>query len=72
MLKLTPREIQILDMVKLGYKDKETSVELEIGLQTVKNHMHLICVKLQAVNRVDAVVKAIRVGYLSLEGVKGD
>jgi len=65
-LKLTPREIQILEMVKLGYKDRETGATLGISLQTVKNHMQLICVKLQAVNRVDAVVKALRNCYISI------
>jgi two-component system NarL family response regulator len=66
MLKLTPREIEILEMVKLGHKDKEIATVLSIALQTVKNHMYLICAKLQAVNRVDAIVKAIRAGYIEI------
>jgi len=66
MLKLTPKEIKIIDLVKLGYKDREIGAELGIALQTVKNHMQLICVKLQAVNRVDAIIKALQAGYISL------
>lgn len=69
-LRLTPKEIQILDLIKLGYDDKKIATELGIATGTVKAHLQLIFAKLQAVNRVDAVVKAIRAGYLSLE-VKG-
>ena len=66
MLKLTPKEFQILEMVKLGYEDKQIGAELSIKTQTVKNHMQDIFHKLNAVNRVDAVVKALKLGYLSL------
>lgn len=70
-LRLTPREIQILDLVKLGYEDKRIGAEVGIAPQTVRVHLQFIFAKLQAVNRVDAVVKALRAGYLSLE-VKDD
>lgn len=64
---LTPYEIEILDLVKLGYKDKEIGAELGIALGTVKQHLQFIYAKLGAVNRVDAVVKALRAGYLQLD-----
>lgn len=67
MLKLTPKEIQILEMVKLGYKDREIGAELWITPSTVKQHLQLIFARLGAVNRVDAVVKGLRAGYLSLD-----
>jgi DNA-binding NarL/FixJ family response regulator len=66
VLKLTSREIQILELVKLGYDDRQIGAELSIKTQTVKNHMQGIFHKLDAVNRVDAVVKALQSGYLSL------
>jgi len=65
-LTLTPREIQILQLIKLGYRDRETGAKLGITQQSVKNRFTYIASKLGAVNRVDAVVKAIRLGYLSL------
>lgn len=70
-LGITPREVQILDLVKLGYEDKRVGAELGITPQSVKSHLQLIFAKLQAVNRVDAVIRALRAGYLSLDGMKG-
>lgn len=65
-LGLTPRQVQILNLVKLGYGDKRIALELGLSVQTVKNHLQLIFAKLQAANRVDAVVKALNAGYLLL------
>lgn len=70
-LKLTPNEIQILDLAKLGYDNKRIAADMGITPKTVTGRFQLIFAKLQAVNRVDAVVKALRAGYLSLE-VKDD
>ena len=66
-LRLTPKEIHILDLVKLGYDNKRIAAELGIAPKTVKGHLQLIFAKLQAVNRVDAVIKALRSGYISLD-----
>jgi len=66
MLKLTPKEIELLEMAKLGYKYKEIGAQLGIAQGTIKNRMQLIYAKLQSVNRVDAVVKAVKAGYISL------
>lgn len=65
-LGLTPREVNILDLVKLGYTDKEIGSGLGLTPGTVKQHLQLIFARLQAVNRVDAVVRAIRAGYIQL------
>lgn len=66
-LRLTPREVQVLDLVKLGYQDKRIAEEMGISPRTVRIYLQLIFTKLEAVNRVDAVVKALRAGYISLE-----
>jgi len=64
---LTPREVEILALVKLGYSNNKTGPQLGISPQTVKNRLQVIYAKLQATNRVDAVVKAVKAGYLQLD-----
>ena len=63
---LTPTEISILDLVKLGYTDRKIASELGVSPGTVKQHLQLAFAKLQASNRVDAVVRALRAGYIQL------
>lgn len=67
MSHLTPRQIEILDLIKRGYAAKEVASRLGISAQTIKNHMSVIFRKLDAVNSVDAVIKAIKAGYISLD-----
>jgi len=65
-LELTPRELEILDLVKLGYLDNMIASKLGVSVGTVKNHLQLAFAKLQAINRTDAVVKALKAGYIKL------
>lgn len=44
--KLTPREIEILELVGEGYTSKEISGKLYIGVRTVQKHRERICRKL--------------------------
>ena len=70
-LGLTTKEVEILNLVKLGHTNNEICAELGMSSGSVKSHMQLIFAKLQAANRVDAVIRAIRAGYLSADGVEG-
>ncbi|GAH77566.1 unnamed protein product, partial [marine sediment metagenome] len=63
-LGLTPREIEVLDLVKLGNNAREVASKLGVSTQTVKNHLHIAFIRLQATNRTDAVVKALKAGYI--------
>jgi len=65
-LGLTRREVEVLNLVKLGHTDKEIASDLGLSVESVKTHLQLIFAKLQARNRVDAVIKALRAGYLQL------
>lgn len=51
---LTPREIQIAQLIERGLMNKEIASRLGIELPTVKNHVHRILEKLGAHRRADA------------------
>lgn len=54
-IKLTPREIEVINKIAEGLSNKEIAQKLSIELQTVKNHVHNILDKLQLHNRLEAV-----------------
>jgi len=54
-VKLTPREVQIINQIADGLSNKEIAQKLSIEVQTVKNHIHNILDKLQLHNRLEAV-----------------
>jgi DNA-binding NarL/FixJ family response regulator len=61
---LSPREVQILDNIAQGMTNKEVAYTLAISEQTVKNHMSSILRKLSVNDRTQAVVYAIRQGWI--------
>ncbi len=54
-VKLTPREVEVINKIADGLSNKEIAVQLFIEEQTVKNHIHNILDKLQLHNRLEAV-----------------
>jgi DNA-binding NarL/FixJ family response regulator len=63
---LTPRELEVLDLLAQGLPNKTIAVRLAISDQTVKFHVASICAKLGAANRTDAVRRAIRHGLTTV------
>lgn len=59
MSNLTRQELCVLQLVAKGYINKQISEELSISVATTKAHLESIYKKLNAHNRVQAVVKAI-------------
>lgn len=53
---LSPKELEVLTLVALGYSDKEIGVELNIAYGTVRNHIDKVVLKLNAQNRTHAVI----------------
>jgi DNA-binding NarL/FixJ family response regulator len=63
---LTAREIEVLELVAQGLPNKAIAARLGISDQTVKFHLTSISGKLGAINRTDAVRRAVRRGLVSL------
>jgi two-component system, NarL family, nitrate/nitrite response regulator NarL len=63
---LTPREIQVVELLVEGLPNKAIAARLGISDQTVKFHVSAVCGKLGAANRTDAVRRAIRRGVVAV------
>jgi DNA-binding NarL/FixJ family response regulator len=63
---LTPRELEVLGLMAEGLSNKTIAARLSISDQTVKFHVASIGGKLNALNRTDAVRRAVRRGLISL------
>ena len=63
---LTQREVQVLELLAEGLPNKAIASRLGISDQTVKFHVSSISGKLGAVNRTDAVRRAVRRGLITL------
>jgi two-component system, NarL family, response regulator DegU len=64
---LTPREMQILKYIGMGFLNKQIAAELGISEQTIKNHVTSILRKLNANARTEAVVLALKQGLIKLD-----
>ena len=60
---LTPREIELLKLIRAGSEIKEISNNLEISQRTISNHLNHIYAKLDVYNRNEAIIKAVELGY---------
>ena len=57
---LTPRELEVLDMVIKGYHNPKISELLCISEHTTKAHLASIYEKLHVTNRIQAIIKYIK------------
>jgi NarL family two-component system response regulator LiaR len=64
---LTPREIEVVRLLAAGQSNKEIADALAIGEETVKTHVGRVLSKLNAENRAQAVIQALKRGFVSLE-----
>jgi two-component system response regulator DegU len=63
---LTPRELEVLELMKLGRTNRQIAQELVISPGTAKNHVEHIIAKLAVSDRTQAVVKALELGMIRL------
>jgi NarL family two-component system response regulator LiaR len=62
---LTPREMDVLELVAQGLANKEIAFKLDIGEKTVKTHVSNILGKLGVLSRTQAAVYAVQQGWVS-------
>ena len=69
---LGARKIEILNLVKLGYSDKEIGQLLFIESTTIKGHLQRIYEKLGARNRAHVVYLGIKLGLITVDEKNDD
>jgi len=65
---LSPRELEILEMLSRGFTNKEIGKALGISRYTVRNHINSINQKLEVCDRTEAASVAMKQGIISLSG----
>jgi DNA-binding NarL/FixJ family response regulator len=63
---LRRRETEVISYVARGYSNKEIGAELGISQETVKTHIASIMTKLDAKDRTEAAVKAIKHNWVEV------
>ncbi len=63
--KLTPRELEVLELMAKGYRNKDIAEALVIAERTVKIHVGNVLNKLNTSNRTEAVAVAMQLGLLT-------
>ena len=66
---LTDREMEVLRMVTKGLSNKDIAQELCLSVRTVQGHLANIFNKLRVSSRTEAVVRALREGWVTLDDV---
>lgn len=67
-LKLSARELEVLEFAAKGLRNKAIGDRLSISVRTVEGHLNRIFAKLGAASRMEAVLFAISQGMVTLEG----
>jgi NarL family two-component system response regulator LiaR len=62
---LTPREMDVLELLAQGLANKEIAFKLGIGEKTVKTHVSNILGKLGVLSRTEAAVYAVQQGWVA-------
>lgn len=65
---LTPREIEILELIEQGLTNQQIASRLSLTLNTVKNHVHNLLSKLGVASRTEAVTVFRATRYASGSG----
>ena len=54
---LSPRELEVLDLVAAGMSNAQIAARLFLSQKTVRNHVHAVLGKLQAADRAEVIVR---------------
>ncbi len=66
---LSERELEVLRLATRGQSNQEIATELCLSLRTVQAHLGHIFNKLQVSSRTEAVVRALKEGWITLEDI---
>jgi len=65
---LTPREVEILEYMATPNTYKQIAGQLNVSEETIRSHAKNILEKMKQPNRAQAVLAAMRIGLIKLEG----
>jgi len=68
---LTHRELEVLKLAARGMSNRAIAGELGVGLRTVKSHLETIFSKMSVSSRTEAVLEALKRGWVSIEDQEG-
>lgn len=63
---LSIRELECLELIAKGLNNHEAADVLKVSKATLRTHLEHVYHKLDATNRVEAVIEAIRQGIIEL------
>jgi DNA-binding CsgD family transcriptional regulator len=66
-IRLTKREIEVLNLIGQGYSSREAAIELVVSKRTVDFHLANVYHKLEVNNRVQAFRQATRLGLIPFD-----
>lgn len=69
---LTRRELEVLKLAARGMSNRDIADALGVGLRTVKSHLESIFSKMSVSSRTEAVLEALKRGWVSVEDQEGD
>jgi len=69
---LTDREIEVLKLAATGMSNKEIAERLSVTVRTVKAHISNVFAKMDVASRTEAILKAVREGWLELDKAIAD
>jgi NarL family two-component system response regulator LiaR len=69
-LDLYPRELEVLKLTAKGLRNKEIAKELNISERTVQAHLSNIFSKLEVDSRTEAVLQALKAGWLDISDLR--
>jgi DNA-binding NarL/FixJ family response regulator len=61
---LSPRELEIVNLMAQGFKNSDMATKLSLREQTVKNHLHYIFEKLGVSDRLELALHAVEHGLV--------
>ena len=64
---LSPRELEVLELMRRGLSNHDIGVALGISDHTAKGHVKAILAKMEAAGRAEAVTRGFELGILSVE-----
>lgn len=64
---LTKREWDILEGIAKGYSNQQLADLFELSDKTIKNHVSKILIKLEVKDRLNAVLKAVKKGWIKID-----